>query len=97
MCLAVPGKIVAVSVAGAAGPLRMARVDFGGVIKDVCLEYVPEARTGDFVIVHVGFAISRLDEREAERTLAIWREMSRDEAEPATPQPKRRSRIKTTS
>jgi hydrogenase expression/formation protein HypC len=59
----------------------MGRVDFGGVVKEVCLEYVPDAVAGDYVIVHVGFAISRLDEAEAHRTLALWSEISRDEAE----------------
>lgn len=64
MCLGVPGKIV--SVAEAAG-LPMAKVDFGGAYRDVCLSYTPDARPGDYVIVHVGFAISQLDEEEARR------------------------------
>lgn len=66
MCLGVPGKIVEVyEVAG----LRMGRVDFGGVVKEACLEYVPEAGPGDYTVIHVGFAIGRLDEAEAQRTL----------------------------
>jgi len=69
MCLAVPGKIV--SVTGVDDPLmRMARVDFGGIIKEVSLAYVPEAGVGDYVIVHVGFALNKLDEQEALKVLA---------------------------
>ena len=64
MCLAVPGKIV--SIAESDDPMnRMAKVSFGGVIKDVNLAYVPEARVGEYVIVHVGFALNTLDEQEA--------------------------------
>lgn len=51
--------------------MRMGRVDFGGVIREVCLAYVPEARIGDYVIVHVGFAISQLDEDEAQETIRL--------------------------
>ncbi len=65
MCLAVPGKVLHVE----ADALRMATVSFGGVRKQVSLALVPEAAVGDYVIVHVGFAISRLDEAAAERTL----------------------------
>ncbi|MEK9144956.1 MAG: HypC/HybG/HupF family hydrogenase formation chaperone [Elusimicrobiota bacterium] len=72
MCLGVPGKIASVEDKGG---LRMGRVDFGGVVKEACLEYVPEAAVGDFVIVHVGFAISRLDEGEARRVFSYLREM----------------------
>ncbi len=68
MCLAVPGKII--STSGGDEPLsRMAKVSFGGVVKDVSLAYVPEAGVGDYVIVHVGFALNRLDEQEALRVL----------------------------
>jgi len=67
MCLAVPGRIV--SVADVDGTL-MADIDFGGVRKNVCLEYVPDAAAGEYVIVHVGFAIQRLDEVSARQTLA---------------------------
>ena len=73
MCLAVPGKIV--SVTGDDLLQRTGRVSFGGVVKEVHLAYVPEARVGDYVIVHVGFAISKLDEAEAERVFAYLREM----------------------
>ena len=67
MCLAVPGKILSMQDRG--GTL-MALVDFGGIQKDVCLEYVPDATVGEYVVVHVGFAIQRLDEESAKRTLA---------------------------
>lgn len=66
MCLAVPGKIE--SVSDRDGTL-MAVVDFGGIKKDVCLQYIPDAQTGQYVVVHVGFAIQRLDEESAMRTL----------------------------
>lgn len=71
MCLGIPGKILDVK----AGDLRTGRVVFGGVVREVCLEYVPEANEGDWVIVHVGFAISRIDEAEAARTLQYLEEM----------------------
>ena len=65
MCLAIPGKIE--SVSEHEDPLfKRARVNFGGIIKDISLAYVPQARVGEYVIVHVGFAISQIDEKEAE-------------------------------
>jgi hydrogenase expression/formation protein HypC len=64
MCLAVPGKLISVSGADLA---RTGKVSFGGVAKEVSLAYVPEAQVGDYVIVHVGFALSRVDEAEAQR------------------------------
>lgn len=67
MCLAIPGEILSIDEAS---PLRAGRVSFGGVVKEVCLACVPEATPGDFVVVHAGFAISRLDPAEARRTLA---------------------------
>jgi len=70
MCLGIPGKVVEISDEG---PLRMARVDFGGVRKEACLAYLPEVVLGDYVIVHVGFAISQLDEEEALKTLEMLR------------------------
>jgi hydrogenase expression/formation protein HypC len=70
MCLGIPGKVVEIRDGG---PLRMALVDFGGARKEACLEYVPEVQVGEYVIVHVGFAISRLDEDEALRTLEMLR------------------------
>jgi hydrogenase expression/formation protein HypC len=67
MCLAVPGRIVTINEAE--GVARAGRVEFGGIVKDVSLAFVPEAAIGDYVIVHVGFAIARVDEAEAARAL----------------------------
>lgn len=78
MCLAVPGRIVDIFEAGGA---RMGRLDFGGIQKQVCLEYLPDAVVGDYAIVHVGFAISRVDEASAHRTLQHFRELGVLEAE----------------
>ncbi|MFI6875531.1 HypC/HybG/HupF family hydrogenase formation chaperone [Streptomyces sp. NPDC050400] len=72
MCLGIPGRIL--DVYDHAG-LRMATVDFGGVRREVCLAYTPEADEGVYVIVHVGFAITTVDEEEARRTLEVLREM----------------------
>jgi hydrogenase expression/formation protein HypC len=72
MCLAIPGKIF--SLLDNTG-VKMAKVDFGGVSREVCLEYLPEAEPGDFVMVHVGFAISRVDPEEAERTYQALRDL----------------------
>ena len=78
MCLAVPGKVLEIWEKDAT---RMARVDFGGVDKEVCLEFVPELEVGDYTIVHVGFALQRLDEQSALETLALFREMGELEKE----------------
>ena len=67
MCLAVPGKIL--SITGDDPLMRMAKVSFGGVVKEVSLAYVPEAAIGDYVIVHVGFALNKLDEQDALKVL----------------------------
>ncbi len=72
MCLAVPGKVV--EIAGE-GELRMGKVDFSGVQRQACLAYVPEVQLGDYVLVHVGFAISRIDEQQAMETLATLEEI----------------------
>lgn len=72
MCLGVPGKITAVYQVG---DLKMGKVDFGGVVREACLAYVPEAEVGDYTVIHVGFAISRLSEQEANESLAAIREM----------------------
>jgi hydrogenase expression/formation protein HypC len=69
MCLAVPGKVL--SITGDDPIARMAKVSFGGVVKDVNMAYVPEAEVGDYVIVHVGFALNRLDEQEAAEVFEI--------------------------
>ena len=73
MCLAIPGKII--SVTGDDPLERMGKVDFGGIQKDVSLAYVPEAQVGDYVIVHVGFALSRVDESEANEVFEYLRQM----------------------
>ena len=72
MCLGVPGLVLSVSGEDLE---RVARVSFGGVVKEVSLAYVPEARAGDHVIVHVGFAISRVDEEEAAKVFAYLKEL----------------------
>lgn len=74
MCLALPGQVI--SIQGEALN-RMGRVNFSGIIKEVSLAYVPEAQVDDYVIVHVGFAISRLDTHEAEETLRYFEELTR--------------------
>ena len=73
MCLGVPGKVL--EIQPDALDMNMARVSFGGLVKEVCLAYTPEAEVGDYVIVHVGFAISRIDEQEALRVFELLREM----------------------
>jgi hydrogenase expression/formation protein HypC len=73
MCLAVPGKVVEIT---GDGELRMGKVDFAGVQRQACLAYVPEVALGDYVLVHVGFAISRIDEQQAQETLAALAEIA---------------------
>ena len=81
MCLAIPGKII--EIQGDDPLLRSARVSFAGVIKQISLTCTPEARAGDYVLVHVGVAISIVDETEAEETLSFLRQMGElDELEP---------------
>ncbi len=78
MCLGVPGKVTEVyEIAG----MRMGKVDFGGIVKEACLAYVPEVEVGDYTIIHVGFAISKLDEQAAQESLALFREMGMLEEE----------------
>ena len=72
MCLAIPGKVEEISTDGL---IRVGRVNFGGVVKNVCLDYVPEVEVGDYTIVHVGFALSKIDRESAEETLEIFRQM----------------------
>ena len=78
MCLAVPGRIV--SIAEAAPLMRVGKVDFGGVAREVNLAYVPEAAVGDYVLVHVGFALSLIDEAEAQRVFGYLQEIEELEA-----------------
>ncbi len=72
MCLGIPGRIIEVQEGGL---MRVGRVDFGGIIREVSLAYVPEAQVGDWVVVHVGFAISRLEEEEAQEALRLLEEV----------------------
>lgn len=72
MCLAIPGRVEAITTDGL---LRVGRVNFGGVVKSVCLDYVPEVVVGDYTIVHVGFALSKIDEKTAEETLKMFRDL----------------------
>ena len=72
MCLAIPGKVEEILTEG---DVRVGRVNFGGVVKRVCLDYVPEVEVGDYTIVHVGFALSKIDEESAQKTLDVFREM----------------------
>ena len=65
MCLAIPGRILEINMADG---VRIGRVEFGGIVRQACLDFVPQAEVGDYVMVHVGFAISRVDRQEAERT-----------------------------
>jgi hydrogenase expression/formation protein HypC len=78
MCLGIPGKITEIRDTGL---ILMGVVDFGGVSREVCLSCEPDTQVGDYVIVHVGFAISRIDEDEAHRTLEVLREMGELEQE----------------
>jgi hydrogenase expression/formation protein HypC len=78
MCLGIPGEIKEIYESGG---LTMGKIDFGGVTREVCLAYVPEAQIGNYAIIHVGFAISLLSEEEAMETLALLREIANIEEE----------------
>jgi hydrogenase expression/formation protein HypC len=78
MCLGIPGKLVEMyEIDG----LPMGKIDFGGITKEVCLAYVPEIQIGDYAIIHVGFAITRLDEKAALESLALFERLGNLEAE----------------
>jgi hydrogenase expression/formation protein HypC len=81
MCLGVPGKIVETYEKSG---LQMAKVDFGGVFREACLSYVPEAKVGEYCIIHVGFAISILSESEAQETLELLKQIGSFEEEIGT-------------
>lgn len=86
MCLAIPGKLL--EVTPDAHGVLMGRVKFGGVVKRVCLEFTPEVIAGDYVLVHVGFALGKIDEAEAARTLRLLGEMGQlDELQPSANEP----------
>jgi hydrogenase expression/formation protein HypC len=74
MCLAVPGKIMSMDDSG---PLKMAKVDFAGVIRDICVEWLPEAQSGDYVLAHVGTALSLIDEESAKASLDAFDEIEK--------------------
>ncbi|KPI17582.1 MULTISPECIES: HypC/HybG/HupF family hydrogenase formation chaperone [unclassified Streptomyces] len=82
MCLAVPGRVLEI---GEKDGTRMATVDFGGVVKEVCLEYLPDLRVGEYAIVHVGFALQRLDEESARQTLELFSQLGMLQEEFADP------------
>jgi hydrogenase expression/formation protein HypC len=84
MCLAVPGRVAEIYQANG---LRMGKLDFGGVRREACLEYVPDVKVGDYAIVHVGFAINLLSEEEAQATLKMLREIDSLEAGEAEDRP----------
>lgn len=73
MCLAIPGKVECIT--GDDPMSRMGRINFGGVVKEACLAYVPEVNVGDYVIVHVGFALSKVDEDEAQKVFEYLKQM----------------------
>jgi hydrogenase expression/formation protein HypC len=78
MCLGIPGKVLEIYDNGG---IRMGKVDFDGIQKEVCLAYLPELVVGDYTIVHVGFAITQLDEQSARESLALFRELGAFEDE----------------
>ena len=78
MCLAIPGRLTDIYEKDF---LRMAKIDFGGISKEICLEYTPEAEVGDYALIHVGFAISLMDEDEAQETLKLLKEVAEFENE----------------
>ena len=84
MCLGVPGKIIEVTENSTG--MTMGKVSFGGIVKEVCLAYTPDAEVGDFVVVHVGFAISQIDEEEAQKVFAYLEEIGELE-DLSVPQP----------
>jgi len=73
MCLGVPGKIVEIYESGG---LQMGKIDFGGVTREACLAYVPEAQIGDYTVIHVGFALHLISEEEANETLELLRQLA---------------------
>lgn len=73
MCLAVPGKIISIDETNP--DLKMAKVNFGGVMKDICIQWLPDVKVGEYILAHVGFALNKIDEKDAEETLKILWEM----------------------
>ena len=73
MCLAIPGKIVSIDESN--NELKMAKVNFGGVMKDICIQWLDEIQVGDYVLAHVGFALNKIDQKDAEETIEILKQM----------------------
>jgi hydrogenase expression/formation protein HypC len=73
MCLAVPGKVISIDESNP--ELRMAKVNFGGINKNICIQWVPDVKVGEYILAHVGFALNKVDEKDAEETIKILREM----------------------
>lgn len=84
MCLSVPGKVLEITEEDG---FKMGNIDFSGITKRICLEYVPDIQVGEYALVHVGFAISKIDEKEAAKTLKLLRELEQmqDELEEESP------------
>jgi hydrogenase expression/formation protein HypC len=78
MCLGIPGKIIEIYQSGG---LKMGKIDFGGVTREACLEYIPEAKIGDYTLIHVGFALNIISEDEAQETLKLITEIAEIENE----------------
>jgi hydrogenase expression/formation protein HypC len=78
MCLAIPGKIIEINTDS---PIKMGKIDYAGTVNEACLEYVPDVKVGQYVIVHAGFALNIVDEEEAQKTLALWDEIVERAAE----------------
>jgi hydrogenase expression/formation protein HypC len=76
MCLGIPGKIVEIYESNG---LKMGKIDFGGAVREACLEYVPEAKVGDYTLIHVGFALNIISEEEANETLSLLNEIMDNE------------------
>lgn len=76
MCLAVPGKIESIDESNP--NLKMAKVNFGGIVKDICIDWISEPKVGEYILAHVGFALNKIDEEEAEETLKMLRDMDED-------------------
>ena len=73
MCLAIPGKIVSIDESN--NELKMAKVNFGGVMKDICIQWVSDVQIGDYILAHVGFALNKIDQKDAEETIEILKQM----------------------
>ncbi|MBN1680005.1 MAG: HypC/HybG/HupF family hydrogenase formation chaperone [Anaerolineae bacterium] len=78
MCLGIPGKVVDIYEQNG---LKMGKIDFGGIVKEACLAYVPDVTIGDYTIIHVGFALNIIDEAEAQKTLELFDQIGMIEEE----------------